>query len=388
MALKTWTLTDGASDTYLDALRIGPDDVTTEHTGWSIMKRRLIGGRRDGVDVIEIDNGMMQFAVVPTRGMGVWRGQCGGDRIGWDSPIAGPINPAFVPLSEPSGLGWLDGFDELIARCGIYSNGAPEFDDHGTLMHPLHGRISNTPAHRVEVSVDDESGEIAVTGVVDDARFLFHKLRLTSTIRTLPGEQGFRIHDEVTNFGAVATEAEMLYHVNFGPPVLERGAQLVAPVATVVPRTAEAAAAIDQRSVYAAPQAGFAEQVYFYKLLADPAGDTGVLLKNAAGTKGVSLRFNANQLPCFSQWKNTAAVEDGYVTGLEPGANFPNPRSFEAEQGRVVPLAAGESCFFDLALVWHPHAAQVAAEEQAISALQTTVEPTVHTSPQSGWCGP
>ena len=35
------------------------------------------------------------------------------------------------------------------------------------------------------------------------------------------------------------------------------------------------------------------------------------------------------ELPCFTLWKNTAAEADGYVTGLEPGTNFPNLRSFE-----------------------------------------------------------
>ena len=84
-------------------------------------------------------------------------------------------------------------------RCGLLSNGAPQFDSHGTLQYPLHGRIANLPAHRVVVEADAESGELAVTGVVDECRFHFHKLRLTSTLRTRPGEPGVRIIDEVTN---------------------------------------------------------------------------------------------------------------------------------------------------------------------------------------------
>ena len=38
------------------------------------------------------------------------------------------MHPRWVPLSEPSGIGWLDGFDELVARCGLFSHGAPDFD--------------------------------------------------------------------------------------------------------------------------------------------------------------------------------------------------------------------------------------------------------------------
>ena len=54
-------------------------------------------------------------------------------------------------------------------RCGLESNGAPEFDDEtGRLKYPLHGRIANKPAQSVVVTVDDETGEVAVTGVVSE----------------------------------------------------------------------------------------------------------------------------------------------------------------------------------------------------------------------------
>ena len=53
-------------------------------------------------------------------------------------------------------------------------------------------------------------------------------------------------------------------------------------------------------------------------------------------TAAIALRFNRQELPCFTVWKNTAALEDGYVTGLEPATNFPNFKTFERQQGRVV----------------------------------------------------
>ena len=64
--------------------------------------------------------------------------------------MRGPVHPKFVPLAEPSGVGWLDGFDELLCRCGLVSNGAPEFDERGQLRYGLHGRIANLPARKVE----------------------------------------------------------------------------------------------------------------------------------------------------------------------------------------------------------------------------------------------
>src|SRR5438046_250568 len=38
-------------------------------TVWSVRKFRYFGGRQEGVDVVWIDNGKLQIAVIPTRGM-------------------------------------------------------------------------------------------------------------------------------------------------------------------------------------------------------------------------------------------------------------------------------------------------------------------------------
>ena len=48
---------------------------------WSVHKYALHGGKQEGVDVIEIDNGRLQIAVCPTRGMGLFGG--GLETSGW-----------------------------------------------------------------------------------------------------------------------------------------------------------------------------------------------------------------------------------------------------------------------------------------------------------------
>jgi galactose mutarotase-like enzyme len=351
----------------------------------SVCRRTLRGGTSEGVDLVEIDNGALRFAVVPTRGMGLWKAWLGDTEIGWNSPVKGPVHPQFVPIAEASGLGWLEGFDELMCRCGLESNGAPDFAPNGACRYPLHGRIANRPAHRVEVSTDDASGEISVTGVVDETRFLFQKLRLTATYKTQAGRAGLTIADEVTNLSGNPAELQMLYHVNFGPPILDPGAKIVAPVRELVPRDPRAAEGVSTWDSYPAEQAGFSEQVYFFTLAADAKGRTQVLLKNAHGTLGVSLRYSVTQLPCFTLWKNTPMAADGYVTGLEPGTNYPNPRTFEGEQGRVVKLKPGESVKFEVELDIHGTAEAVRAAEAAIARLQGETKPRVFAAPQAGW---
>jgi galactose mutarotase-like enzyme len=380
MAQETWVLTDAEKSQheadFAKQFARGGQTCT-------VTRRTLRGGVREGVDTIEIDNGRFRFSVVPTRGMGLARGWLGSLEVGWQSPVKGPVHPHFVPHAEPGGLGWLEGFDELICRCGLVSNGAPEFTAGGALRYPLHGRIANLPAHRVSLAIED-SGELSLTGLVDETRFLFQKLRLAATYKTKPGQPGLTIIDEVTNLSGDPAEMQLLYHANFGPPILDPGAQVVLPAKTVVPRDARAAEGIATWNTYPNEQAAFSEQVYFFELAADGEGQTHVLLKNSHGTQGVSLRYSTRQLPCFTLWKNTQMAADGYVTGLEPATNYPNPRSFEGEQGRFVKLAPGETARFAVELQVHGDAQAVSAAEQQVAGLQAG-KPKVHSAPARPW---
>lgn len=385
MAKQSWTLIDTTQGVYVDTLSISAADVEGAPGDFSIGKRRLQGGLCEGVDVVEVNNGAIQFTILPTRGMGLWKAVCGEVELGWRSPARGPVNPAFVPLWEPSGLGWLDGFDELIVRCGLESNGAPEFNENGSLRYPLHGKIANTPAHKVEVAVDSGSGEITVTGVVHEARLFFNKLQLATTYTTKIGQPGFTVTDTVTNLWAEPSELVLLYHINFGVPLLGPGAKAVLPVAKMAPRDAVAVGNLPEWDTYGPESPGTPEAVFFFDLAADARGNTQTLLKSADGNRGVSLVFNKNQLPCFTLWKNRQAATDGYVTGFEPAINFPNAKSVEKRAGRVVTLAPGESRCFEIELTAHGDAETVARAEQAVKALQKAVAPEILEKPNPEW---
>jgi len=385
MAKQTWTLADADQDIYLEAIALSATNVRGMAKGCSVTKRTLRGGLRDGVDVIEVDNGRFRFVVVPTRGMGIWNALLGDLHLGWHSPVKGPVHPAFVRLFEPSGIGWLDGFDELLVRCGLQSNGAPEFNPNGSVRYPLHGKIANRPAHRVEVAIDPDAGEMAVSGVVDEARLFGSKLRLTSTLSTRVGQPGVTVTDVVTNLSAEPSELELLYHVNFGVPLLDPGSKVALPVRKMAPRDAVAVGNLAAWDTYGPQSPGLSEAVFFFELTSDRGGWTRTLLHNAAASRGVSLVFNKDQLPCFSLWKNRQAAIDGYVTGLEPAINFPNRKSFEKEKGRVAALAPGESRTFEVTLEAHGDAAAVAAAKQAVAELQKAATPKILPQSDPEW---
>jgi hypothetical protein len=401
MTQQTHVLIDAAESVVRDGAVVEGDAGGLK---WRASMRTLRGGRSEGVQVVELDNGAMCIDVLPTRGMGIWRvrrdspahpspnpspsrgWEQSNASLGWRAPAGGPVHPAFVPLMEPGGLGWLDGFNELLCRCGLESNGAPEFDDSGRLSRPLHGRIANTPAHRVELIIDERAGCLLLRGIVDESRFHFQALRLTTTISSAFGSNEFSWSDEVENIGGRDAMLQMLYHFNIGQPLLRPGARICAPLGEVAPLTAIAAKeGVENWNVMPPPRPGSVEQVYVCDLAADDKGDTCVLIAGLSGDEAVSLRFNKRALPCLTVWRNTPAEADGYVLGIEPGTNYPNPRTFEKAHGRVVELKPGATWQAAVTATWHSGGQSIADEERAIAAIQGNRKGEMAPQPRADW---
>lgn len=376
-------LTDISRDTWTDRFeQAGKSNSKDSPRPWSIIKSTLRGGRREGVDLIRLDNGRLAVDILATRGMSVWRGQFGDDRLGWDSPVTdGPVHPSFVRPADLGGFGWLEGFDELLVRCGLEHNGPPLAE--APFAHGLHGRIGNIPARRVAVETpESDGGVLAVEGDVDEARLFGPSLRLSTRYETEPGSNRLSVRDTFTNLGNSPARLVALYHWNFGPPYLGKGSRFAAPVAEMAPQTPRAAEGVTGYDVYGPPQPGFAEQVYLFELIGDgPAGRTLVMLRNAAGDKAVVLRYSTAQLPCFSLWKNERGVAEGYVTGLEPATNYPNSRSFEGSHGRYVELPPGATHVTETTLEVLDSADQIVAVEKEIRELASGASSVIHRAP-------
>lgn len=318
---------------------------------WRMELRRLEGGRRDGVHLLQVDNGRLRFDVLPTRGMGLWRGSLGPLRLGWDAPLAGPVHPAWVNLHDRGGLGWLDGFDEWLVRCGLSSLGPPGTDPATGEFLPLHGRIANQPAHHLELQVELEPPfALRIIGWVREATQFFQLWDLKTTYTTWPGSGRLQVEDEIINRRSTPAELFLLYHLNFGPPLLAEGSRLRLPLESIEPRDDRAKPGLETWDTYPAPTPGFAEQVFYTRLKADAEGKTWALLHDQTRTMGCRLSWSLAELPYFTQWKNCVPLAEGYVTGLEPGTCYPNPRAAERQAGRAVMVPAGGTfrCGFNL----------------------------------------
>ena len=149
----------------------------------------------------------------------------------------------------------------------------------------------------------------------------------------------------------------------------------------MAPISHRAAEGIATLETFEGPAAGFAEQVYCYDLLGDAAGRTVTMLYNHAADRAIALRFNRQELPAFTVWKNTAALEDGYVAGLEPATNFPNFKSFERQHGRVVNLPAAGHWEANWSIEIHDTSAGVNGVLAEIVSVQSQAKAIVHAKP-------
>jgi Domain of unknown function (DUF4432) len=383
-------LTSSKFAIHIDSWVLNQQEFNLSTTAiWGVKKYTLHGGKQEGVDVIEVDNGRLRFVVIPTRGMSVFKVESGDVRLGWDSPVKEIVHPKFINLESRGGLGWLEGFNEWMVRCGIEWTGHPGRDRFRNQVGgevemdlTLHGRIGNIPASEVEVFI--EAGprpRIHVRGLVEERMFHGPNLSLWAGISTELGSNSIRFDDAVTNQGGHDQEFQILYHANFGPPLLGEGSHFSGAIGQIRSFNAYAAKSVNNFCDYAGPQPGFVEQVYCLHPLAGPDGRTELMLQNAGGERGVSLVFPVAQLPCVSLWKNLAAEPEGYVTGIEPGTGFPYTRRHERKAGRVPKLAPDETRQFTIDVTIHPDPESVTAAEQRIKNIQGQIKATIDSVP-------
>jgi hypothetical protein len=200
------------------------------------------------------------------------------------------------------------------------------------------------------------------------------------------GSSEFTWSDEVENIGGRDATLQMLYHFNIGQPLLKPGSRITAPLGMVAPLTKVAAEeGIAAWNVMPRSRPGSAEQVYVLNLAADSSGNTGVLVSDLSNNEAVSLRFNKATLPCLTVWRNSPAESDGYVLGIEPGTNYPNPRSFEKQHNRVVELKPGARWRAEVTAKWLSEEASIKQEEIAIEAIQAASRPELISAPRPSW---
>jgi hypothetical protein len=313
----------------------------------------LDNGTGRGTRIAWINTGTgLRYKVIIDRAMDIGEAFFNQHSLSWISHL-GIASPQ--PFSQ-RGADWLRTFGGgLLTTCGLSHFGPPEADESGD--RGLHGGISNQPAEIESILQPDPLNgkmEMSITGTIRETRIFGPSFELRRTISGTLGEAFITLHDEVRNVGNAPTPHMILYHCNFGWPLVDEGTNILWHGTWQSPDQGGAGNIFKEGNSFRTCPApmerhkGAGEAVAFIDPDFDDSGQCSCGLFNENLQLATELRFNKKQLPWLTNWQHWGKGE--YVTGLEPGTNPPIGQAKARKQSQLIELSPGETRSYDLEL--------------------------------------
>ena len=284
----------------------------------------LDNGAGRGVRVAWINTGTgLRYKVVLDRAMDIAETFYNQHSLAWLSHSG--ITPP-QPFTD-RGLQWLRTFGGgLLVTCGLSHVGGPEEDAHG--QRGLHGGISNIPAEIESISQPDPVAgklDFSITGLMRETTVFGPSLELRRTISGTLGQAQICIHDEITNRANTPAPHMLLYHLNFGWPLVDEGTKLLWEGSWQAREGGINADIFNEQNDFRTCPApleshlGTGEAVAIIDPVATDTGECRAGLHNQKLGLSVSISFKKSQLPWLINWQHWGKGE--YVTGLEPSTH-------------------------------------------------------------------
>lgn len=289
---------------------------------YTLRRVTVAEGKAKGVGVIEVSTaGGLQVDILPDAGLDIGQVRYRGTNVtflsknGYDSPAAiAPYETEFLK-TFPGGM---------LYTCGLRSTGGAHRD--GDEWHPLHGRYHSLAADQISAEVEDNV--ITIKGTIRETSLFGHCLELKRTIRIPVFGTEITVSDQLTNLAHGPEEYALLYHCNFGYPLVSAQARLALPsVRKTTPRTPFASTGLGRETTFDAPIPGEEERVFFHEQMPHEAA----LINEALGIR-MDLTWS-DSLPILAHWRSMASGD--YVCGLEPTNCYIMGRKFERENGTL-----------------------------------------------------
>ena len=296
---------------------------------YSIRRVNLDEGRAKGTSVIEVTTAEgLQIDILPDMGLDIGKVCYKGintsyiTKNGYDSPAV------FLPVE----MEFLNAFSGgLVYTCGLRNVGPSCQDGAAKEYHPQHGRVHGLQAEQVTACTKDN--KIIVSGVLRESALFGHVLQLRRRIIIPIWGSSITVEDTLENLTPHPEEFMLLYHCNFGYPLLSESARLVLPdKRKTTPRTEHAKTYIGRECTFDPPEDGAEEQVFFHSM-----DECWARLENPTANIAVTLKWSGDTLPVLAQWRSMASGD--YALGLEPSNNYIMGRSAERDNGSLKTLA-------------------------------------------------
>jgi len=311
----------------------------------------LDNGAGRGTRIAWINTGSgLRYKVVIDRAMDIADAFYKQYSLAWLSHLSITVPERFLN----QGIDWLKTFGGgLLTTCGLAHVGGPETDSYGT--RGLHDQISNLRAEIESIiQPDPEMGKMnmSITGRMKQSQVLGPALELKRTISATLGKAGIRIHDEVVNRGNMPAPHMLLYHFNFGWPLVDEGTDIIWK-GEWKPRSGGIHNKIFREgynfrkcSPPLEEHAGSGEAVAFINAVPDNSGQCMCALYNSNIGIAMVMRFKKEQLPWLTNWQHWGKGE--YVTALEPGTHPPIGQAKARENEELIFLQPGEVRTYDI----------------------------------------
>ncbi len=302
---------------------------------YGIEEHTIVGGKGDGMHILEVNNGSGLEAVVSLdRNADISRLRYKGINLNYFSPC-GYVSPHYY---DSNGTGWLKSFTAgFLTTCGLQAVGNPCVDQGEEL--PLHGSIANLPTEqRIWYT---EENQIIIKTLTKDEVIFGRKLQLERKYIFPIEKNEFYIEDTIVNRGDREEPLEILYHMNMGYPLLDEESIVKIDSTSVTARDEHAREDIENWNRIEKPTAGYEERCYYHKMK-NGVAEIFQPKKNI----GLKIEYDKTNLDCFVQWK-MMGIRD-YVLGLECGNAYPDGRDIMREKGLLKFLKPGERVTYKL----------------------------------------
>jgi hypothetical protein len=303
----------------------------------------LSEGKGTGNEIIQVRNGSgLFFQISLSRGFDIGYLEYQGIPISWMSQT-GPVAPSYYDKESDE---WNRSFEGgMLATCGLSTMGKPSVDQGKAFGQ--HGRISSTPAELLQSEGywTEDGYELIFRGKVREAKALEEHLTLHRTVRTRLGESRITIEDAITNEAFLPAEHLVLYHFNFGFPLISESCRIFLPASRKKWIKGEGPEGSWER--FGPPTVQAEPTVLAHELLCQE-GDTVIIrisnnIRHNQRTKQlmVQLRYTAAACPFLTQWKHERS--GAYVLGIEPGNATTEGRGVHRVRGTLPYLQPGET---------------------------------------------
>lgn len=294
-------------------------------------------GRANGLRAVEVKNGDLRYLVLADKALDIGELEYKGMTLSFTSKPGLNGRNHFDTHGEEALRSIMGG---LFFTCGLQNICTPCETD--GVEYPMHGRLRTTPAEHLcsDAYWDGEDYILEVKGEMRESHLFGSNLVLRRTVRSVYGSGKIQIIDEVENQTAEEADLMLMYHCNFGYPLLQPGARLILPSVAVKGREKWSAEHIDCWQTICEPMDGETEYVFLHQLASDENGYSFAALVNDSLGFGIRLDFDRKVQPYFMEWMSMKTGD--YVVGLEPSNSSVYGRKYHEKEGtmhRIAPFA-------------------------------------------------